>query len=374
MDSYGLVRQRRRCGPLGISAISVVTVLTVAACGSSSSSSGAASGSGGGQKVGVALILKNFTNPFFVSMKNDAQAEASKMGVDLSVSAGTKDGDVQTQITAIENAVSAGDQGILITPNGPGVNAAIGKARQAGLYVIALDTPPNPANTVDITFATDNLAAGKLIGQWTAAQLGGKPATIAMLDLFNDQIVSVDVNRDHGFLQGMGIDPGDATKNGGEAANGSYTGGGTYTVVCHQPTQGAQDGGKTAMETCLSKNPNVNVVYTINEPAAAGAYQALQAAGHTSGVLIVSVDGGCAGVSNVKKGVIGATSQQYPGRMALLGVDAIQAIVSKGTKPSVTSGLDFYNTGVQLITDTPASGVTSVTSTQGATTCWGSAS
>jgi fructose transport system substrate-binding protein len=372
MDSYGLVRQRRRCGPLGISALSVVTVLTVAACGSSSSSSGAASGAGG-QKVGVALILKNFTNPFFVSMKNDAQAEAAKMGVDLSVSAGTKDGDVQTQITAIENAVSAGDQGILITPNGPGVNAAIGKARQAGLYVIALDTPPNPANTVDITFATDNLAAGKLIGQWTATQLGGKPATIAMLDLFNDQIVSVDVNRDHGFLQGMGINPGDATKNGGEAAGGSYTGGGTYTVVCHQPTQGAQDGGKTAMETCLSKNPNINVVYTINEPAAAGAYQALQAAGHTSGVLIVSVDGGCAGVSNVKKGVIGATSQQYPGRMALLGVDAIQAIVAKGTKPSVTAGLDFYNTGVQLITDTPASGVTSVTSTQGATTCWGSA-
>jgi fructose transport system substrate-binding protein len=281
---------------------------------------------------------------------------------------------VATQITAIENAVSAGDQGILITPNGPGVNAAITKARQAGLYAIALDTPPDPANTVDITFATDNLAAGKLIGQWTSAQLAGKPATIAMLDLFNDQIVSVDVNRDHGFLEGMGINPGDPTKNGGEPSTGSYTGGGTYSIVCHQPTQGAQDGGKTAMETCLSKNPNINVVYTINEPAAAGAYQALQAAGHTNGVLIVSIDGGCAGVANVKKGIIGATSQQYPGRMAQLGVDAIQTIVTKGTKPSVSSGLDFYNTGVQLITDSPASGVTSVSSDQGATTCWGATS
>jgi ABC-type sugar transport system substrate-binding protein len=373
MDSHGLIRQGRRRGRTCVGAVGAGMMLTVAACGSSTTPGGAGASASAAQKVGVALILKNFSNPYFVSMKKDAQAEATKIGVDLTVTAGTKDGDVATQIASIENAVSAGDQGILITPNGPGVNPAIGKARQAGLFVIALDTPPAPANTVDITFATDNLAAGKLIGQWTAAQLGGKPATIAMLDLFNDQIVSVDVNRDHGFLQGMGINPGDPSKNGGEAPSGNYSGG-TYTVACHQPTQGAQDGGKTAMETCLSKNPGINVVYTINEPAAAGAYLALQAAGHTSGVLIVSIDGGCAGVANVQKGIIGATSQQYPGRMALLGVDAIKAIVTKGVKPSVSAGLDFFNTGVELITDTPASGVTSVTSTKGATTCWGSAS
>jgi fructose transport system substrate-binding protein len=371
MDSHGPTRLRRHRRFLGVGALGVVTVLAVAACGSSSTSSSAGSGgSGGGQKVGVALVLKTFTNPFFVSMKNDAQTEAAKMGVDLTVTAGTKDGDVATQITSIENAISAGNQGILITPNGPGVNSAIGKARQAGLYVISLDTPPDPANTVDITFATNNLTAGKLIGKWTAGQLNGQQATIAMLDLFNNQIVSVDLNRDHGFLQGMGIDPGNTSKNGGETATGNYSGG-SYTVVCHQPTQGAEDGGRTAMETCLSKNPNINVVYTINEPAAAGAYKALQAAGKTSGVLVVSVDGGCAGVGNVQKGIIGATSQQYPGRMAQLGVDAIHDLVTKGVKPSVSSGLDFYDTGVKLVTDKPVSGLDSVTSAQGATTCWG---
>jgi fructose transport system substrate-binding protein len=339
----------------------------MAACGGSST--------GGSTKVGVALILKNFTNPFFVSMENDAKTEASKVGVNLTVSAGTKDGDTATQITSIENAISAGNKGILITPNGPGVNASIKKARDAGLYVIALDTPPDPPSTVDITFATDNLQAGVLIGKWAAAQLQGKKATIAMLDLFNNQIVSVDLNRDHGFLQGMGINPRDMAKNGGEAASGQYTGGtgGSYAVVCHEPTQGAEDGGRTAMETCLSKNSNINVVYTINEPAAAGAYKALQAAGKT-GVLIVSVDGGCAGVDNVKKGIIGATSQQYPGRMAKLGVDAINELATKGTKPAVTSGLDFYSTGVQLITDKPVSGLDSATSAQGATTCWGTIS
>ena len=71
------------------------------------------------------------------------------------------------------------------------------------------------------------------------------------------------------------------------------------------------------MENLLQKDPDINVVHTINEPAAAGAYEALKAVGKESDVLIVSVDGGCPGVKNVAEGVIGATSQQYPLLMAV---------------------------------------------------------
>jgi len=345
-------------------------VVALAACSSSKDKS---TGSTGGatdtaKAVGVTLITKNTTNPFFVAMQNGAKEQAAKDNVKLTLAAGAADGDEAGQITAIENAISAGDKGILITPNGPGVNDSIKKARDAGLFVIALDTPPDPANTVDITFATDNLQAGKLIGQWTKSQLGGKSAVIAMLDLFNDKIVSVDLNRDHGFLQGMGIDPGDLTKNGGEKSSGSYDGG-SYTVVCHEATQGAEDGGKTAMENCLSKNPDINVVYTINEPAAKGAYAALKTAGKTA--LVVSVDGGCDGVKSVKDGVIGATSQQYPLKMASLGVDAIAQLARGGAKPQVTSGLDFFNTGVALVTDKAVNGLESITSDAGSKICWG---
>jgi fructose transport system substrate-binding protein len=317
----------------------------------------------------VALVLKNFTNPYFVTMKQDAQAEASKQGVALTVTAGQKDGDTSTQVASIENAISAGDKGILITPNGPAVTPAIQKARAAGIEVIALDTVPTPPSTVNLTYATDNLQAGKLIGQWTAAQLHGKPAVIAMLDLFNNQVVSVDLSRDHGFLEGMGINPGNLAVNGAEKSSGNYSGG-TYTIACHEPTQGAIDGGRTAMETCLSKNPNINVVYSINEPAGIGANNALQAAGK-KGVTIVSIDGGCTGVNEVKKGVIAATSQQYPGKMAALGVDAIKTLATTKVAPTVSAGLDFHNTGVTLITDKPVTAVSSVSSTQGATTCWG---
>lgn len=224
-------------------------------------------GSSSAEKVGVSLIVKTTSNPFFVSMQDGAKKAAETDGVDLKLAAGKADGDEETQIQAIENAISKGDKGILITPNGPSVVDALKKAKDAGLFVIALDTPPDPADAADITFATDNFAAGELIGKWTAAQLGGKKATIALLDLFDDKVVSVDYNRDQGFLTGLGIDTADKKKNGDEAKTGKYTGGkgGDYEIVGSQASQGAEDGGRTAMETLLAKNPNINVVYTINE-------------------------------------------------------------------------------------------------------------
>ena len=135
----------------------------------------------------------------------------------------------------------------------------------------------------------------------------------------------------------MGIDTADPEVNGDEAATGSYDGG-DYEIVCNEPTDGAEDGGRTAMENCLQQNPDINVVYTINEPAAAGAYAALEQAGSAEGVLIVSVDGGCDGVQQVKDGVIGATSQQYPLKMAELGVKAIADIAAGGEAPANSRG------------------------------------
>jgi fructose transport system substrate-binding protein len=349
---------------LGSAALIAAAGLT----GCSSSSSGGGAGSSG--DVGVSLIVKTTTNPFFVAMQDGAKDAAAKDGIALTLAAGKEDGDEDTQIQAIENAISKGDKGILITPNGPSVVDAIQKARDAGLFVIALDTAPDPADSVDITFATDNFAAGESIGKWAAAQLGGKKATIALLDLYDDKAVSVDYNRDQGFLTGMGIDVADKAKNGDEAKTGDYSGG-DYEIVGNEATQGAEDGGRTAMETLLSKDPDINVVYTINEPAAFGAYQALQAAGKEKDVVLVSVDGGCAGVKNVKEGVIGATAQQYPVKMAQLGVEAIAQLAKDGTKPAASEGLDFFDTGSALVTDTPVDGLDSITSDDAATKCWG---
>jgi len=370
VDSVRLRVGARRWTVVGASLLAAS--LALAACGSSSSSSGGSSGGSG--KVGVSLILKTLSNPYFVSMEKDAKTEAASDGVNLTVAAGKADGDTQTQISAIDNAISRGDKGILITINGDAVNSELAKAKQAGLFIIALDTVPTPPSTVDVTYATDNEQAGKLIGQYTAAKLGGQKAVIAMLDLFNNQVVSVDIARDHGFLEGMGIDPGSKTQNGQEAKSGKYTAGkgGDYVIACHQPTQGAIPGGKTAMENCLSANPAINVVYTINEPAADGAHQALAAASK-SNVTIVTIDGSCNYVKGLlKDGTIAADSAQYPGKMASVGVKAIADLAKGGAKPTLPAGQEFINTGTALVTANALTGLDSQTPDQAAQACWGS--
>ena len=316
-----------------------------------------------GGAVAVSLITKDSTNPFFVAMQEGAKAKAAELGVDLTVGSGKEEGDDAGQIELIENAIAQGQAGILITPMSVNVNDAIKKARDAGLYVIALDTPTDPPDVVDITFATDNCLAGQAIGEWAAGKLNGEKAIIAELVIFNDRVVSVDYCRANGFLKGMGIEVPTLEDMTSPAPTGSYTtgAGGEYEIVCLEATGANEAGGKTGMETCLSKNPDINVVYTINEPTAFGAAEALKAAGKTIGtdVIIVSVDGGLAGVEAVKAGEIQATSQQYPLLMASLGVEAIKAIADGGAPPSPTSANgEFFDTGVKLCTDMPMDTVT----------------
>ncbi|MDW4550546.1 sugar ABC transporter substrate-binding protein [Defluviimonas sp. D31] len=315
-------------------------------------------------ETGACLITKTDTNPFFVKMKEGAQAGADANGISLQTFAGKIDGDVETQIAAVESCIASGVKGILITPSDSRALApVVTQAREAGALVIALDTPFEPADTADATFATDNFKAGELIGQWAKAKLGEEAANakIALLDL-NPSEVSVDYLRDGGFLQGFGIDIKDPTDIGDED---------DPRIVGHDVTDGNEEGGRTAMENLLQKDPEINVVYTINEPAAAGAYEALKAVGRESDVLIVSVDGGCPGVQNIADGVIGATSMQFPLLMASKGIEAIKAFAETGAKPENTEGLDFFNTGVELITDDPVDGIPSLTSAEGLEKCWG---
>ena len=312
---------------------------------------------------GVCLITKNNTNPFFVKMKEGAEAKAKELGLEFQAFAGKVDGDAGPQIEAIENCVASGAKGILITASNDSVIPALKDARSKGVLVIALDTPIGDKDAADSTFATDNFEAGVLIGKWAKAQMGdaAKDAKIGMLNINKDNI-SVDVLRDTGFLTGFGI----------EVPNGKVMGSETDPrVIGHETSNANPEGGLKAAENLLAKEPNMNLIYTINEPAAEGAFQAMKAAGKETQALIVSVDGGCPGVQNVKAGVIGATSMQFPLLMASKGVEAVALFAKDGTKPANSEGLDFFNTGVQLITDKPVDGLPSITSEEGLKICWG---
>jgi fructose transport system substrate-binding protein len=314
--------------------------------------------------ITVCLITKTDTNPFFVKMKEGAEAKAKELGIKLQSYAGRVDGDSDSQVQAIESCIAGGAKGILIAASDTkGIVPTVKKARDAGLIVIALDTPLEPLNAADATFATDNYEAGVLIGQWAKAKMGAEAdnAKIAFLDLTPQQ-PSVAVLRDQGFMQGFGIDVKDKAIVGDESDK---------RIVGHDITNGNEEGGRQAMENLLQKDPSINLVYTINEPAAAGAYEALKSLGVADKVTIVSVDGGCPGIANVKAGVIGATSMQYPLKMAAMGVEAVKTFVESGKKPEASAGLDITNTGVDLVTDKPAEGIKSMDSAAAAKACWG---
>ncbi|MET7710293.1 substrate-binding domain-containing protein [Micromonospora sp. NPDC005413] len=324
------------------------------------------SGSASGDTIHVSIITKDPSDPFWVAMIDGAKKEAKSQNVEITVAAGKDQTDSDGQIQAIENATARGDDAILIANNGPAVNDAVKKAQDAGVLVLALDTPFSPANLATATYATDNFAAGQAIGKWAAGSLKGQKAVIAMLDLFADKVVSVDYQRDQGFLDGMGIALGDPKKIGDEAETGTYSGG-EYEIACHEYSDGAQDGGRTAMEKCLSLNPKINVVYTSNTAPGLGAYQALKAANVNA--LLTSINGACEDINTVIGGKFGAGSQQFPGKMGAEGVKAAVEYVRTGAKPKTDNADGFIDTGVELVTDQTVAGLESVTGAEAMKAC-----
>ena len=334
---------RRRSLSLVAAVLVLVVAVTVAVVASASAKPTSKSAT-----IQVGLITKDATNPFFVKMRAGATASAKKLGAKLIYAAGKSSSDNASEIAAIENMTTAGAKGILITvADAKAENAAIAKARKAGVLVIALDSPTTPKSATDALFATNNFNAGVLIGKYARAATKGKKVTIGMLDEHAGS--SVGALRHNGFLKGFGIK------------------GSNKQIACVGNGQGQTAPSQTAMENCLQKNPNINVVYTINEPSAAGAWTALKNAGKSkSATTIVSVDGGCAGVRNIKAGVIDATSQQYPLKMAALGVSAVVKYAKTGVKPS-----GYTDTGVNLIAKKAVVGVKSKTVAYGLANCWG---
>ena len=319
----------------------------------------------GSHAIGACLITKTETNPFFVKMREGAQAAAEEHGVALSTFSGKFDTDFESQIAAVETCVADGASGILITPSIPdALVSVVTSAREAGVLVIALDTPFDPIDAADMTFATDNFEAGRLAGAWALATMGSDAANAKIAGLnINPAQPTVGVLRNQGFMAGFGIELGDPNRWGDED---------DPRIVGNDVTEGNPEGGRKAMENLLAINPDINVVYSINEPAASGAWEAMKAIGmNPDDVIITGVDGGCPGVKDVEAGIIDATSQQYPLLMAKLGVEAIKVFAETGDKPEPTEGKNFFDTGVALITDKPVEGVPSISVAEGRELCWG---
>jgi fructose transport system substrate-binding protein len=297
------------------------------------------------KKFLIGIVELQLANPFFGKLEKAAVDAAKKNGLDVMTAEANTAGDSATQIAAIENMINRGVKGITLDPaNATALVPIVKKARDAGIVVVTTNTSLAPMTAADAAYETDNLQAGVLIGQWAKATMGAKPAHIAMLDY--DLSDKTSKARHDGFLKGFGVAEGDP-QIAGSGLN-----------------MGNAETGQTAMENLLSAHPDINVIYTINEPAAQGAFFAIKRAKRE--VLVTSIDGSCSGVRSVADGTIGATVMQFPTRMGEMAVQAVIKAVDEGVKPS-----GFHNTGTVLITDHPAPGVESKDSKWGLENCWG---
>ncbi|MCZ2860749.1 substrate-binding domain-containing protein [Blastococcus sp. VKM Ac-2987] len=332
-------RHRRPTRAIGL--VGVLVLVVVAGC----------SGGDDGDPITVGLITKQEDNPFWVTMREIAEDVAGERDAELISATGESDVDVEAQVEALREMTASGVDGILIAPNdSSAVVPAIEAAREEGIVVIAVDTPTEPESAVDALYATDNRLAGELVGRYAQARAerDGIDPRVALLDLAPG-IRSGELRRE-GFLAGFGLEEGDPR------------------IVGEVYTEGDRAKGEEGMRQLLEEHPDISIVYTVNEPAALGAVEALQAGGRDmSDVVLVSVDGGCEAIkSAVRPGDIDATAQQYPQNMAREGVRAIADAARGGETPT-----GFLNTGVSLITGDAVDGVESRDVAFGVRNCWG---
>lgn len=305
----------------------------------------------GEKQVTIGLITKQETNPYWVTLREVAQRTADRNKITLVTAHGTSDVDVDSQRTALRQMIADRVDGILIAPNDSSALVPdIRAARDAGIIVIAVDTPVSPLDAVDAYYATDNTHAGELVGAYAAAKatgLGLDPQ-IAMLNLAPG--IASGADRRAGFLTGFGITA--------DAAS----------LVASVDTLGDRQRGHDEMARLLAEHPGINVVYAVNEPVILGALAAIAEAGKdTSQMVIVSVDGGCAAMREaVRPGQIDATALQFPQNMARQGVLTIADAVRGGERPS-----GYLDTGTQLVSGSPVAGIESRGIEYGIRNCWG---
>ncbi|OCG74349.1 substrate-binding domain-containing protein [Microbacterium sediminis] len=333
---------------LGVAAVAAVSL---SACTAEPTTGGGADP----EDITIGFIVKTNANPFWVYMQEKAKEAADAHGVTLMTAAGEADGDNEGQVAAIENMMTSGVDAIIIDPNdSTAIVPTLEAAQERGIATFAVDTQTENNEGVLGTWATDNTKGGELLGQYMRAvfdeQHSGEEPRVALLDL--QEGVTVGVQRRTGFLEGFGIE-----LDGPE-------------IVGQQYTNGDQSKAQAAMENMLQAAPDINVAYSINEPAGTGGAEAIASAGKADGILLGSIDGSCDGVAMVENGAFTATVMQFPGRMAEMSIEAAIEYLQTGTEPEMPES-GFVDTGTELITNQAVEGVESQDTEWGADNCWG---
>lgn len=264
--------------------------------------------SGGTTKVGMSLSTLN--NPFFVQMKDGAQAEAKKAGIDLTVT--DAQNDASQQANQLQNFTSSGVSSIIVNPvDSDAVGPGVRSANKADIPVIAADRGVNKADTATLV-ASDNVAGGKLAADALADKLGGKGSVVILQGTAG---TSASRERGAGFTEGLKAYP-------------------DIKVVAKQPADFDRTKGLDVMTNLVQSHPGITGVFAENDEMALGAVKALGSKAGTS-VSVVGFDGTPDGLKAVGAGTLYASVAQQPSELGRIAVqNAVKA--AKGDRVEKT--------------------------------------
>lgn len=292
----------------------MIAGLMLAACGGQQQSSGAASNAAApapassaaatGDTIGLAVSTQN--NPFFVTLKNGAQAEADKLGLKLVVVDAADDSGKQA--AGVDDLLQQNIKVLLINPtDSEAAAASVNRAAKAGIPVISIDRSVSGAE-VAAHVASDNVAGGKMAAEFILAQLSGG-GEMAELE---------------------GIPGSSAARERGQGFHAVMDAQQAVKIVAKQPADFDRTKGLTVMENILQSHPNIKAVFAHNDEMALGAVKALQAA-NKKDVIVVGFDATDDAVAAVKDGSMAATIAQKPAKIGELGVSAAQKLIKGET-------------------------------------------
>ncbi|CAG9295282.1 ribose ABC transporter substrate-binding protein RbsB [Celerinatantimonas diazotrophica] len=254
----------------------------------------------------IAIVLSTLNNPFFVSMKDGAQAKAKELGYNLIVL--DSQNDPSKELSNVEDLTVRGVKAILINPtDSDAVSNAIRLANRAKIPVITLDRGANHGKVV-AHIASNNVAGGEMAGRFIRAKIG---PTAKVIQLEGIAGTSAARERGQGFMN--------IVKHS------------KMQLLASQPADFDRTKGLNVMENLLTAHPDVQAVFAQNDEMALGALRAIQASGKK--VLVVGFDGTKDGIAAVKRGALGATIAQQPALIGALGVITADRVL-KGEKVS----------------------------------------
>jgi ribose transport system substrate-binding protein len=285
--------------------ILVTTLLALAACssqGPDTATGGAGTGSAAPGAVSVGLAISTMNNPFFVALRDGAQAQAKAVGINLiTVDA---QNDAAKQIAGVEDLIQKKVAVILLNPtDSDAVANVVREATAAGIKVISLDRAVNGA-AVSSHIASDNVAGGRMAGAFLLQKLGGKGHLVEL----------------------AGIPGSSAARERGAGFESVIAGKPGVVLVATLPADFDRAKGLAVMENILQGNRHIQGIFAQNDEMALGAARAVEEAGLKK-VVIVGFDATPDAVAAVKAGTLAATVQQKPELIGKMGVDAAKLLI-----------------------------------------------